>query len=47
MTGLMPGAHAFANVDLPAGDYAHVFFPDGKDGKPHFAHGMMKLIKVG
>ena len=48
MTGIMPGGHAFANVDLPAGDYALMcFFPDGKDGKPHFAHGMMKLIKVG
>ncbi|HEY8106327.1 MAG TPA: hypothetical protein VIE46_09480 [Gemmatimonadales bacterium] len=47
MTGIMPGAHAFAIVDLPAGDYALMcFFPDGKDGKPHFAHGMMKMIKV-
>ena len=48
ISGIMPGAHAFAIVDLPAGDYALMcFFPDGKDGKPHFAHGMMKMIKVG
>jgi hypothetical protein len=47
ISGIMPGAHAFAIVDLPAGDYALMcFFPDGKDGKPHFAHGMMKTIKV-
>lgn len=47
MAGIMPGGHAFAVVDLPAGDYALMcFFPDGKDGKPHFAHGMMKMIKV-
>jgi hypothetical protein len=35
-------------ADLTAGEYALMcFVPDSKDGKPHFAHGMMKTIKVG
>jgi len=47
VSGMMPGTHAFAMVDLPAGDYALLcFLPDGKDGKPHFMHGMAKKIKV-
>lgn len=47
VAGILPGTHAFAMVDLPAGDYALLcFFPDGKDGKPHFMHGMAKKIKV-
>jgi hypothetical protein len=47
ITGIMPGSHAFANVDLPAGDYALIcFVPDMKDGKAHFEHGMMKMIQV-
>lgn len=48
VSGIMPGAHAFVEVDLPAGEYALIcFVPESKDGKPHFAHGMAKLIKVG
>ena len=48
VSGIMPGSHAFVDVDLPAGDYALLcFVPDAKDGKPHFAHGMAKRIKVG
>jgi hypothetical protein len=48
VSAIMPGAHVFVHVDLPPGDYALLcFVPDGKDGKPHFAHGMAKLIKVG
>jgi len=44
---IMPGADAYAEVDLPAGDYALLcFMGDAKDGKPHFAHGMMKRIEV-
>jgi hypothetical protein len=47
ISGIMPGTHAFANLDLPAGDYALIcFFPDMTDGKPHFEHGMMKVIQV-
>jgi hypothetical protein len=48
VSGIMPGTHAFMELDLPAGDYALIcFVPDGKDGKPHFVHGMSKRIKVG
>jgi hypothetical protein len=48
VSGIMPGAHAFVDVDLPAGEYGLIcFVPDAKDGKPHFVHGMAKLIKVG
>ena len=47
ISGIMPGTHAFANLDLPAGEYALIcFFPDIKDGKAHFEHGMMKVIQV-
>ena len=47
ISGIMPGGHAFANVDLAPGNYALIcFFPDATDGKPHFAHGMMKVIQV-
>jgi len=48
VSGIMPGTVAYVPVDLPAGDYALLcFVPDGKDGKPHYAHGMAKRIKVG
>jgi hypothetical protein len=48
VSGIMPGSRAFVSVDLPAGEYALIcFVPDAKDGKPHFAHGMAKVIKVG
>ncbi|MGE5232028.1 MAG: hypothetical protein ACM3NS_09820 [Deltaproteobacteria bacterium] len=47
VSGIMPGMHAWAEVDLPPGDYALVCFePDAKDGKPHFAHGMAKVVHV-
>ena len=48
VSGIMPGTHAFMELDLPAGDYALIcFVPDGKDGKPHFMHGMSKRMRVG
>lgn len=35
-------------VELTPGDYALIcFLPDGKDGKAHLMHGMVKQIKVG
>ena len=35
-------------VELTPGDYALIcFLPDGKDGKAHLVHGMVKQIKVG
>jgi hypothetical protein len=47
LSGIMPGTHAFVEVDLPAGEYGLIcFVPDAKDGKPHFVHGMAKVIKV-
>jgi uncharacterized cupredoxin-like copper-binding protein len=47
VTGLMPGAHGFLVTDLAPGNYALVcFFPDAKDGKPHFAHGMVTTVTV-
>lgn len=45
---LEPGGRAHVRVDLPPGEYALIcFVPDQKDGKPHFAHGMVKQITVG
>jgi hypothetical protein len=47
VSAIMPGMHASVGVELPAGDYGLIcFIPDVKDGKPHFVHGMAKLIKV-
>jgi hypothetical protein len=47
LSGIMPGAHSFIEVDLPPGEYGLLcFLPDAKDGKPHFEHGMAKSIKV-
>jgi hypothetical protein len=46
-SAIMPGMHAVIATELPAGDYALIcFVPDGKDGKPHFVHGMGKRITV-
>lgn len=47
VSGIMPGAHVWVALDLPPGDYALLcFVPEGKDGKPHFAHGMAKRVTV-
>lgn len=47
VVALDKGGDATFTADLAAGDYALMcFIPDGKDGKPHYAHGMMKPIKV-
>ncbi|MBA3257908.1 MAG: hypothetical protein H0T68_00390 [Gemmatimonadales bacterium] len=47
VSGIMPGAHAWVALDLPPGDYALLcFVPEGKDGKPHFEHGMAKRVTV-
>jgi hypothetical protein len=44
---LDPGAHAFFDLEIEPGDYALIcFLPDTQDGKPHFVHGMMKLVRV-
>ena len=47
LSGIMPGAHSFIEVDLPPGEYGLLcFLPDAKDGKPHFVHGMAKQTTV-
>jgi uncharacterized cupredoxin-like copper-binding protein len=44
----MVGGHpAQFTLDLSPGEYGLIcFVPDGKDGKPHFLHGMQKQLKV-
>ncbi len=47
VAALVPGAHAQFAADFTPGNYALIcFIPDGKDGKPHFMHGMVKTITV-
>ena len=47
VVGLSKGLHAFFTANLDAGDYVLVcFLQDAKDGKPHFAHGMLQEFKV-
>jgi len=48
VSGMIPSATAYVTSSLDAGNYLILcFVPDSKDGKPHFAHGMMKEIKIG
>lgn len=47
VVGQVKGDHAFFTANLEAGDYVLVcFFPDAKDGKPHFVHGMVQEVKI-
>jgi hypothetical protein len=42
------GEVAWFEVDLKPGRYALIcFLPDAKDGKPHFAHGMVQELELG
>ena len=42
------GKNTYFEASLEPGEYGMIcFVPDSKDGKPHFAHGMMQQIKVG
>jgi len=44
---LAQGREALFPVTLEAGNYLFIcYVPDAKDGKPHFAHGMMSTITV-
>lgn len=44
---IAPGITAYSTVDLTPGNYLMLcLIPDGKDGKPHVEHGMMKEFKV-
>lgn len=47
IAGLSVGQTANFTATFTAGDYVLLcFVPDSKDGKPHFAHGMMLPLKV-
>ncbi len=47
VSGLDVGASQYFTADFAPGDYALIcFLPDAKDGKPHFAHGMIQQITV-
>ena len=41
------GTPVYVSINLVPGKYLMVcFLPDGKDGKPHFTHGMMKTVDI-
>ena len=43
----MKGKNAYFEASLEPGDYALIcYVPDGKDGKPHFVHGMVQQLKI-
>jgi hypothetical protein len=45
--GMAPGLTQYFTADFTPGNYLFLcFIPDAKDGKPHFAHGMMQEITV-
>lgn len=47
VTTIAPGETVVFEEDFPPGRYFLICFtPDAKDGKPHFAHGMLKEIEV-
>ena len=46
-SGMVPGAHAYFTLDFQPGNYALIcFLPDGKDGRSHAMHGMVKEFHV-
>jgi uncharacterized cupredoxin-like copper-binding protein len=47
VAGIEPGMSQSFSADFTPGDYGLIcFLPDTKDGKPHFAHGMVQQITV-
>jgi hypothetical protein len=47
VTGIESGVENDFVADLASGEYGlFCFLPDAKDGKPHFAHGMVKEVRV-
>lgn len=47
IAGMAPGMTEYFTADFAPGNYALIcFVPDAKDGKPHFAHGMIQQITV-
>ncbi len=47
IAGIDPGVSEYFRADFTPGNYALIcFLPDAKDGKPHFAQGMIRQIAV-
>jgi hypothetical protein len=47
VAGMDPGTSQYFTYNFTPGNYALIcFLPDVKDGKPHFAHGMVQQIAV-
>ena len=47
VAGILPGAHAFLNVDTTPGDYVLMcVVPDSRNGQPHFMRGISKEFKI-
>ena len=47
IAGIQPGMSQYFRADFTPGNYALIcFVPDAKDGKPHYAHGMIQQIAV-
>ena len=47
VAGMESGMTQYFSADFTPGNYALIcFLPDTKDGKPHFAHGMVQQITV-
>jgi hypothetical protein len=47
VSGIESGMSAYFTAQFSPGNYALIcFLPDNKDGKPHFAHGMVQQITV-
>lgn len=47
IAGMVPGMTQYFTADMTPGNYALLcFVPDGKDGKPHLEHGMVKEFTV-
>ncbi len=47
IAGTIPGQSLYFTAEVTPGDYLLVcFLPDLKDGKPHFAHGMIQTVTV-
>jgi hypothetical protein len=47
VSGIDVGGSQYFTADFAPGNYALIcFLPDAKDGKPHFAHGMIQQITV-
>ena len=47
ISGIGAGMSEYFSADFTPGNYALIcFLPDTKDGKPHFAHGMVQQFTV-